>query len=392
LWISAVASREGAGPVHLNASFVEPLVAASLDVVEREPADDTSLVSNDAVVDLAGQRVLCIVGRGVAPAVIDDVTSLGWVVLGDATAQGATPYFDAMVRVDSFTRRARPDVVVRIGGLPSSKVLDECLRQWGSRTIGFTGGGFLADPSRFITERVEGLPRPATTAQGDPFYAALWRDASNEVGAWLTSLDEDEVLNEPLVARMVVAASTTTGAALVVGSSMPVRDVEWWTPPRRTSTYSNRGVNGIDGVVSTILGVGSDARAIGYVGDVTMLHDVSGLVDGLGPHGGSVVLVVSDNGGGGIFSFLPQAKMTEHEVFEQLFGTPRRHDLVAVARAFGHVALRVSTRSELVGAIVDGLTSTGLTVVVAQVPTRDENVEVHRRLNDGVRRLLEASQ
>ena len=391
LWTSARDAAEGAGPVHLNASFVEPLVAEPLALVPASRSDVVAPLTADAVVDLAGQRVLCVVGRGVSGEVIDGLSELGWVVLGDATAQGSTPYFDALLRVDAFVRRVRPDVVVRIGGLPASKVLGERLREWGSRTVGFAGGGFLADPSHSITERYEGLPGAGTSAPADRSYAAQWRDAAGEVGTWLASLDEQEALTEPLVARTVVAASATSGVALVVGSSMPVRDVEWWTPARRAATFSNRGVNGIDGVVSTILGVGAGARSIGLVGDVTMLHDVSGLVDGVGAAGGSVVVVVADNGGGGIFSFLAQAALDDHALFERLFATPRDHDLVEVARAFGHRSLRVDSRTRLVDALDEALTAPGVTVVVAQVPTREENVRIHAQLNDGVRRLLEST-
>ena len=391
LWTDATSSPDGAGPVHLNASFVEPLVADALEVGEPLGTDAQIGPSETAKVDLAGQRVLCIVGRGVDREVIEDLSSLGWVVLGDATARGSTPYFDALVRVDSFAQRVRPDVVVRIGGLVSSKVLDDRLRQWGSRTIGFAGGGFLADPHRFVTERFDGLPGSTTIAPGDPTYASQWRAAVEEVESLLVTLDGGDALNEPMVARAVVAASGATGAALVVGSSMPVRDVEWWSPPRCSPTYSNRGVNGIDGVVSTILGVASGGRAIGYVGDVTLLHDVSGLVDGLGPHGGTAVLVVADNAGGGIFSFLAQSTMADQELFEQLFATPRPHDLVEVARAFGHRAVRVTSPSELTEAIDAALATDGVSVVVATVPSRTENVLIHARLNDAVKLRIESS-
>ncbi len=98
--------------------------------------------------------------------------------------------------------------------------------------------------------------------KADGEYLRLWSEASTLVGEWLANVDDDEALNEPSVARCVVAMSSTREVPLVVGSSMPVRDVEWWTPPRTATTYSNRGVNGIDGVVSTTLGVA--CGAIGY--------------------------------------------------------------------------------------------------------------------------------
>jgi 2-succinyl-5-enolpyruvyl-6-hydroxy-3-cyclohexene-1-carboxylate synthase len=151
-------------------------------------------------------------------------------------------------------------------------------------------------------------------------------------------------------------------------------------------------VNGIDGVVSTVFGVGAMTSSIGYVGDVTMLHDVSALVEGVGEHGGSSVLVVSDNSGGGIFSFLSQGRELDHDEFEHLFGTPRSHDLVAVARAFGHAAESVSNVSEARGAIEAGLSREGVSVVVVALPDRRTNVETHEAVNEKISALLEASE
>jgi 2-succinyl-5-enolpyruvyl-6-hydroxy-3-cyclohexene-1-carboxylate synthase len=177
--------------------------------------------------------------------------------------------------------------------------------------------------------------------------------------------------------------------SLVIGSSMPVRDVEWWTPPRIAPTYSNRGVNGIDGVVSTALGIAAGSRAMGLVGDITMLHDVSALVDGLGDASGTCVLVVSDNRGGGIFSFLSQRSVLDDDRFEQLFGTPRPHDLVAIANAFGHDGLRVVSLTQLREALVAALARPGLSVIVAAVPSRDENVRRHDAWNERVSDILD---
>jgi 2-succinyl-5-enolpyruvyl-6-hydroxy-3-cyclohexene-1-carboxylate synthase len=121
-----------------------------------------------------------------------------------------------------------------------------------------------------------------------------------------------------------------------------------------------------------------------------MLHDVSGLVDGVGASGGSSVLVVVDNDGGGIFSFLPQSTALEPATFERLFGTPRGHDLATIARAFGHRGSTVTTRAELERAIDDALAIPGVTVVVAKVPARDENVILHEAWNAMVRGIVES--
>ena len=384
LWRGARGAGTNAGPVHLNAAFVEPLVEAALPLsgVSAQVVDDAA--PSLARVEWSGLRVLCVVGRGVSRELVDVARSMEWVVLGDATSRGTLAHFDPLLRSDQFVARATPDLVVRLGGIPASKFLQTRLAQWSARTVAFTGAGFVADPGRLVGEIVEGLPDPSS-AHGDPLYVDLWRRASNEVARWLEQLErDDDALYEPVVARGVVRASARSGVALVIGSSMPVRDVEWWAPTREAATFSNRGVNGIDGVVSTALGVGAGSSSIGLVGDVTMLHDVSGLVDGLGGARGTCVLVVTDNDGGGIFSFLPQSSALDVATFERFFATPRSFDLSVVATSFGHASCVVTTRSELEEAIDEGLARPGLTVVVAKVATRSENVELHDAWNRAV--------
>ncbi len=387
LWFSSTGVRPG--PVHLNVAFVEPLLADALELPSRIepniPVDAPPLVGS---LDLRGMAVLCVVGRGVSRDTISQCRALNWVVLGDATANGTLSYYDSLLRSPEFAGRVKPDVVVRLGGLPASKVLGEQLRTWGSRTVAFEGAGFVSDPDRLVGESFAGLPPESDALLAAESYVVTWRNASREVERWLDEGDVDGELNEPAVARAVVRASNESGAALVVGSSMPVRDVEWWSPERESATFANRGVNGIDGVVSTVLGVAAGSKAIGLVGDLTMLHDVSALVDGLGPAGGTCVLVVADNHGGGIFSFLPQASGVGHERFEQLFGTPRLHDLQVVAQAFGHHATSVETVDELREAIEKGLAGEGLSVVVAKVPSREDNVRLHDAWNEEVARRI----
>jgi len=377
------------GPVHLNAAFIEPLVA---DTLELPPLVAMTSIAPSRSVNIAGlqdQRVLCVAGHGVSARMVDDCSALNWVVVGDATALGTMSYFDPLLRDARFAEEVKPDVVVRLGGMPASRVLQERLREWRVRTIGFDGAGFVSDPDRLVSDHLVGLPDPEHEPKADGEYLRLWSEASTHVGEWLAKLDDEDSLNELSVARCVVEQSSIRDVALVIGSSMPVRDVEWWTPARIAPTYSNRGVNGIDGVVSTALGVAAGDRAIGLVGDITMLHDVSALVDGLGDAGGTCVLVVADNRGGGIFSFLSQRASLDESRFEQLFGTPRPHDLVAIARAFGHDAYRVTTRSDLEAALEATLGRSGLSVIVADVPSRDVNVQLHDAWNAKVTSILE---
>jgi 2-succinyl-5-enolpyruvyl-6-hydroxy-3-cyclohexene-1-carboxylate synthase len=232
-----------AGPVHLNAAFVEPLVAEPSEIPEALVIENEGWVRSSGIADLDDLRVLCVAGHGVTKATIEECQARNWVVLGDATAVGSLPYFDALLRVPTFVASARPDVVVRLGGLPASKVLQERLREWNVRTIGFTGAGFVADPDRLVSELLAGLPSALSEPKAKGEYFQLWSDASHRVGEWLATLDDDAApLNESLVARCVVAASTQHAVPLVVGSSMPVRDVEWWGPARKAPTVYKKGV------------------------------------------------------------------------------------------------------------------------------------------------------
>jgi 2-succinyl-5-enolpyruvyl-6-hydroxy-3-cyclohexene-1-carboxylate synthase len=376
------------GPVHLNAAFVEPLVADALELPPAKRAAATATGASApwraADIDVTGQRVLCIIGAGIRETmrrkIVDQAHEAQWVIVGDATASSAIAYADPLVRHDAIWETLRPDVVIRIGGIPASKFLALRLASIDVEVIALEGGGPVADPDAVVTRRVLGLPSAsAPTHVGDGRYVAQWCQASALLSRHLDELWGEE-LDEVLVARVAVEVANEHLTSLVVGSSMPVRDVEWWSATRESMVYSNRGANGIDGVVSTFLGVAQGSRAIGLVGDVTMLHDVSALVDGPGPST-SAVLVVSDNGGGGIFSFLPQARQIPTEQFEVLFGTPRHHDLVAVASAFGHYAVRVTTVTQLRDALGAALQRAGLSVVVARVPSRESNVARHEELN-----------
>ncbi len=394
LWHDALGARGQRGPVHLNAAFAEPLVGTATTLPEGRAASEPwqTRVETTAMAsfNISGRRVLAVVGAGTSATVISRCRSLNWVVVGDATANGTLAYFDALLRSDTFAKNAEPDVVIRLGGLPASKVLGACLRAWQMPVVAFRGAGPVADPDGLVSATFDGLPDSTSVLMGDGDYVAWWRSASDRVDAWLSTSDADsQVFSEPRVARTVVRWCNERRVPLVVGSSMPVRDVEWWTPARTSVTFANRGVNGIDGVVSTVLGVAAGQTAVGLVGDITMLHDVSALVDGLGDAGGSCALVVVDNGGGGIFSFLPQQNALDAASFDRLFATPKRHDLVNVARAFGHDAERVTSSSELDQALARALAQSGLSVIVVSVPSREENVHIHERLNERVRELIE---
>jgi 2-succinyl-5-enolpyruvyl-6-hydroxy-3-cyclohexene-1-carboxylate synthase len=227
----------------------------------------------------------------------------------------------------------------------------------------------------------------AAGAPADPQWLLSWRSMEERAQGALDEVLSNE-LSEPAVARTLHRYAAESDATLVVSASMPIRDLEWYAPalPSPPPVLANRGANGIDGVVSTALGAAAartSARTLAFLGDLAFLHDVSGLVN---LPDVPCTFVVVDNGGGGIFSFLPQAKALRPESFETLFATPPTSDLGAVARGFGLPVEEVAKLSELEPALAAAPPAPAL--VRVRVPSRADNVAVHDAINRAVRRAL----
>jgi 2-succinyl-5-enolpyruvyl-6-hydroxy-3-cyclohexene-1-carboxylate synthase len=205
-------------------------------------------------------------------------------------------------------------------------------------------------------------------------------------------LAHHEDLTEPGVARTLVSC-LDPGASLLVASSMPIRDVEWYARPRAdVRIMANRGANGIDGTLSTMLGVAAGSKgqpSVGLVGDLAFLHD-SGALLGASRRGLDAVIVVVDNRGGGIFSFLDQATSVPAPTFERLFATPHDVDLTALARVHGLRAQEISALAELAPVLASSLDAGGVTVIVARTD-RTANVALHNELHDAVAAALDSA-
>jgi 2-succinyl-5-enolpyruvyl-6-hydroxy-3-cyclohexene-1-carboxylate synthase len=401
------ASGEHPGPVHLNLPFREPLVGdvGALPPLDgdasfrlgRRMLDDVDLASLSAVLDSPRGVIVAGGGNYDGDAVLGLAASLGWPVLADARSPARRNHpnvvgaFDGVLRHSRFAADHKPLVVLRVGFLPASKVLSQWVAGSGAAIVQVHPSSAWIDPDHLVRHRVtadvsalcRALVGRVQGSVGTP-WLARWRRADDSAQA---SIDRHVAaqgdVSEPAIARRVVAA-VPDGGALVVSSSMPIRDVEWFGRPRSGITvFANRGANGIDGVISTAVGVAlADAtRPVTLlIGDVAFLHDSNGLI-GLSERPANLAVVVVDNRGGGIFSFLPQAGALPAERFEQLFGTPHTSDLAALAAAHGVPAATVRSLDALAAAIARG----GSHVVV--VPTgvdRSANVTVHDQLNRSI--------
>jgi 2-succinyl-5-enolpyruvyl-6-hydroxy-3-cyclohexene-1-carboxylate synthase len=320
---------------------------------------------------------------------------LGWPVIADGRSgcrvpsNGTVAAFDALLRDASFAAANRPDVVLRFGAPMTSRVFNEWLAASGADQVLAHPTYAWLDPERTVASLCASVTvanpvaAPAGWLEG---WAVAERNAQAAIDHVLHAYDE---ITEPGVARTLLEA-LLSGSTLVASSSMPVRDLEWYGRPRAgVRMLANRGASGIDGVLSTTLGVAAgsgDHVTVALLGDLAFLHDAGGLLAAR-TCGGDCTIVVVDNDGGGIFSFLPQADAVEPARFETLFGTPHGLDLASIAAAYGVPVAHIETLDDLAGAA--GECSTGVRVLIVRT-NRAANVAVHREINAAVADAIRA--
>jgi 2-succinyl-5-enolpyruvyl-6-hydroxy-3-cyclohexene-1-carboxylate synthase len=324
--------------------------------------------------------------------------TLSWPVLADPRSGARVPSkfvvaaADSILRDEDFAKKLRPQVVLRFGTLPASKVVNSWLASSGAKQIVITTTPTLADPDQLcslhIVGEIDELCAELVSARSneqskrdDSSWLDLWGTAETSAQKSINAALADEPgLSEPGVARALYGL-LPEASNLVVSSSMPIRDVEWFAAPRTgLRVYANRGANGIDGVVSTAVGIALATRqpTTLLIGDIALLHDVNGLIS-LVSREIDLRIVVIDNNGGGIFSFLPQAQALELTKFEKIFGTPHGVNLKMVAQAHQIDTHEVANMSDF----AEVLSQRG--PWLARVVTdRQENVKVHERINQMV--------
>ncbi|MFW2333627.1 2-succinyl-5-enolpyruvyl-6-hydroxy-3-cyclohexene-1-carboxylic-acid synthase [Ilumatobacter sp.] len=380
-----VFSTAETGPTHLNLPFREPLLGEPGPLPEPIgpplPIPRGYAVNGPLDPSLDQQRGVIVAG-GRHGVEVSDIAAFaertGWPVLAAPESacrslSHAVTAFDPLLRHRDFADAHAPEVVVRFGRPPASKVLSQWLVRSEAPVIQVGGPGVI-DPERNVVVRCRVDELSALSGAAGTPWLARWRHANDSAEVAIAEALAEAPLSEPGVAR-TIADALPDEAELVVASSMPVRDLEWFGGPRARA-HANRGANGIDGVISTAVGRALWGRpVVVLVGDIAFLHDSNALV-GLAGRDVDLTVCVVDNGGGGIFSFLPQASELAHERFEQLFGTPHRSDVETLAAAHGVAATTVDTVESLASAVrPQGL------AVVRVVTDRAENVELHDRLN-----------
>jgi 2-succinyl-5-enolpyruvyl-6-hydroxy-3-cyclohexene-1-carboxylate synthase len=306
--------------------------------------------------------------------------------LSGARRGEAIAHYDALLRDPGWAEAHRPDLVIRIGDLPTSKPL----RQWlaelpGARQVALTDA--LHDPAGVVDEVLPGDSAALAGADAHGCSEDWVRDWFEADQRALNAMGEalGEAVSEPLaVARLW--GRLPPEATLVVASSMPIRDLETFavTLAQPARVLSNRGANGIDGTVSTAFGV---AAATGgpvalLIGDVALLHDIGGLIAARRLEL-NLTIVLLNNDGGGIFHFLPVAG--ERDAFEEHVATPHGTDFAHAAALYGLAYERPDTMDGWYDALGRALEAPATTLLELRTD-RAANVEIHRRVWESVRR------
>jgi 2-succinyl-5-enolpyruvyl-6-hydroxy-3-cyclohexene-1-carboxylate synthase len=442
------------GPVHLNFPLREPLVHAQplpsdtsaradgAPYVSRPPAPsaDPALVDRLAQAVAGAERVVLVAGRHErlaegAPATAHDslgaaaarlCEGMGWPLLADPLSgarrgSAAIANYDALLRAWRPPRGPRevspqdapagapapPDLVLRVGDLPTSKPL----RRW---LAGLTdvpqvaldpeaawqdpdhvvSASFALEPASALSALAERL-HPSRAPAGEDWLGG-WRSADERAAEALTGELAGDGLSEPAVAREL-GILLPESATLFVASSMPVRDIECFWPirPDPPRVLCNRGANGIDGTVSAAFGATAAVSAGGgrgavvlMIGDVALAHDIGGLIASRRLQL-ALTVVLLNNGGGGIFDFLPVARAgVARDIYSDHIATPPGIDFASAAELYGLEHEAPASLPELRAALERALAS-GRSGIIEVRSDRAANLALHERAWSAVREALE---
>ncbi|MFQ5583504.1 MAG: 2-succinyl-5-enolpyruvyl-6-hydroxy-3-cyclohexene-1-carboxylic-acid synthase [Calditrichia bacterium] len=422
--------RQPAGPVHMNCMFREPLAPEPQPVsaVYRQgiavwmdnpgPYTKYSLSTMHPDEETIGhlteilnksKRGWLLVGRlndqTVRGSVARLVKQLNWPVFPDITSglrlgksmSAVIHYFDQLLLFKEEWQEFKPEAILHIGGTFVSKRLLQFLEHnTPENYILVQRNPFRQDPNHQVTLRIEAdIPWfcdaiiPHLKGRGNPAWLENFKQKSMLVDERIDNfLSTVEKVNEIAIARQV-SRMVPENHALYLASSMPVRDMDMYGAAKSptVAAASNRGASGIDGTVASAIGyaVGAKNPVTLLIGDLAMIHDLNSLSQLSAIHL-PVIIVVLNNHGGGIFSFLPVAEFSE--IFEEYFGTPHPFSFQQAAAMFGVDYARPRTMAEF-EEVYNGALKKGQSTLIEIMTDRKENANLHKRLQSEIRQVLQ---
>ncbi len=416
------------GPVHLNVAFDEPLVPTDDDAWIEEldgrpdgrpwtadarlvagmstPLDDVlGALLDEPVVPARGLIVLGDHQDPEAIELIDELAeALGWPVVSEPTGNGAgcttsLSHAPLLLADDAFADAHVPDLVITVGRVGLNRSVLRMISRADLHLAVDTRREW-SDPTRSADIVLATVPLPPEESEYDEEWLESWQRADVLAAAAVeTALaSDDDVLTGMHVAR-VTAALVPDGGLLFLGASWPVRHVGSFAANtvQDAVILGNRGTSGIDGCVSTAWGAAAalqrngGAGAIALMGDQTFLYDTNGLLAPADEERPDLVIVVSDNDGGGIFSSLEQGSAVPPSMFERVFGNPLGIDLVELADSLSTPAVAVYSLADLEQAIDDALGAGGVRIVVARTCDRAAEAAMLDSVQNAVSSALESA-
>lgn len=421
---SVVTAMNAHGPVHVNWPFRLPIEPTSPPIAQPEPMHTVPMQSSGPelrVFDADVEYMVELLEGATSPLIIagphtisrsDDADSaaqllvaaeaLGIPVLADVLSglrggtqsSGSPP--SVLVEAPALVVRApstpAPDLVIRLGHTPTSKAQRLWWERQNAAHVLVDPFNDWQDPSHLATARLTSPPADLLTAvaQRTSFVAApAWLDQWRTLGKAVAQRVDETLVGWPTVTEAHIAralAETLTAAdEIVASSSMPVRDLDTFAVVSAAPTvYANRGINGIDGVVSTAIGRqlarGGQGRTYALVGDVAAMHDIGGVLSAA-RNDVPLTVVIPNNDGGGIFSVLPIRDVLDDATFNELFHTPHGTTFSFLA---GHPGMTVIQASDLRSALLETRDHPGVVVVELTVDT-PERLAFADALNTAVR-------
>lgn len=380
--LNEVLSNLHHGPVHLNVQLDEPLLSDDESdwLAGAIPGHwiDGELTKSEEL-KLLHARGVIVVGHDRAGLSVEEIekfaSEIGWplIVEDPLSFSSAVSHASLFLASQRIRELLRPEIAIVVGRTTLSRSINVLVKSAGQE--------FVIDPriatvdvKRNATQIFLSLPEVEKKFDQDPTWSSLWYSYGERTAALLSGVP---LWSEQNIAR-TIGTKLMPGTTLFVSSSRPIRDLEGFALPRAgVETFANRGLAGIDGNISTALGIASQREStVALMGDLSFLHDITGLIGSMSQPCINVLIVVVNNDGGGIFSTLSQNGVPG---FEQIFGTPHGLDLTAISASFGLDTTTITSIDQLKETLLRPII--GISVVIANVPSRDDNALALRELN-----------
>ena len=369
------------GPVHLNLQFDEPLLPDSdsewLKEIKLNPRPGKNS-KKTGTLRLVGARGVVVIGHDRGGLNVEEISkftkAIGWPVIAEdpLSFPDAIPHASIFLAAQEIRSTLIPQSVLVIGRTTLSRSINAFINL---SPITYVVDQRIAtvDSERAADRLFTQLPELQGVIHSEE-WMAKWNKIAERAHKLIESL---EGWNEAVIAR-TIAAEIADGTALFVSSSRPIRDFEAFATPRTgITTYANRGLAGIDGNISTALGIAFNHKStIAVLGDLSFLHDLTGLINN---EDINCRFIVINNDGGGIFSTLPQRGSTG---FETVFGTPHGLNPASIAQSLGVDAVQINSLKELIAQMKAPIK--GVSVVVCDVPSRESNADNLKSILDSL--------